>query len=64
MVAKGYSKVEGVGFGEIFSLVVKLTSISVLMFLTATFDLEIEQMDVKTTFLHGNIEEEIYMKHP
>ena len=57
-VAKGYSQVEGVDFGEIFSHVAKLMS------LTTTFDLEIEKMDVKTTFLHGDLEEEIYMKKP
>jgi hypothetical protein len=34
------------------------------MSLVAAFDLEIEQMDVKTSFLHGDLEEEIYMKHP
>jgi hypothetical protein len=43
LVAKGYSQVEGVDFGEIFSPVAKLTSIRVLMSLAATFDLEIEQ---------------------
>ena len=64
LVAKGYSQVEGVDFGDIFSPVEKITSVRVLMFLDATFDLEIEQMDVKTTFLHGDLEEEIYMKHP
>ena len=62
LVAKAYSQVEGVDFGEIFSLVSKLTSIRVLMSLTATFDLEIGKLDVKTTFLHGDLEEEIYMK--
>jgi hypothetical protein len=41
MVVKGYSQVEGVDFGEIFSLVAKLTSIRVLMYVAATFDLEI-----------------------
>jgi hypothetical protein len=34
------------------------------MYLAATFDLEIEQMDVKIEFIHGDIEEEIYMKQP
>ena len=34
------------------------------MSLAVAFDLEIEQMDVKTTFLHGDLEEEIYMKQP
>jgi hypothetical protein len=64
MVAKGYSQVEGVDFGEIFSLVAKLTSIRVLMSLVAAFDLKIEQMDLKIVFLHGDLEEEIYMKQP
>jgi hypothetical protein len=64
LVGKGYSQVEGVDFSEFFSLVVKLTSIRVLMSLATTFDLETEQMDVKTMFLHGDMEEEIYMKQP
>jgi hypothetical protein len=62
LVAKGYSQVKGVDFSEIFSPVEKITSIRVLMSLAATFDLEIEHMDVKTTFLHGDMEEEVYMK--
>jgi hypothetical protein len=57
MVAKGYSQVEGVEFSDIFSSVAKLNSIRVLMSLAATFDMEIEHMDVKTTFLHGDLEE-------
>ena len=64
MVAKGYSQVEGIDFGEIFSPVAKLTSIRFLLSLATTFDLEVEQMDVKTTFLHGDMDEEIYMKQP
>ena len=64
LVAKGYSQVEGFDFGEIFSLVSKLNSIRVLMSLATTFDHEIEKMDVKTTFLHRNIQEEIYIKQP
>jgi hypothetical protein len=57
LVAKGYSQVEGVDFGEISSFVAKLNSIRVLISLATTFDLEIEQMDVKTTFLHKDMEE-------
>ena len=64
LVVKGYSQVEGVDFSDIFSLVTKLTSIRVLMSLGATFDIGIEQMDVKTTFLHEDLEEEMYMKQP
>ena len=56
MVAKGYSQVEGIDFGEIFSLVAKLTSIRFILSIAATFDLEVEKMDVKTAFLHGDLE--------
>jgi len=44
------------------SPVAKLTSIIFLLSVVVAFDFEIEQMDVKTTFLHGDLEEEIYMK--
>ena len=64
LVAKGYSQVEGVDFGEIFSPIAKLTSIRVLMSLTTTFDLEIVKIDVNTTFIHKVIQEEIYMNQP
>jgi hypothetical protein len=64
LVVKGYSQVEGVDFGDIFLPIAKLNSIRVLFSLDATFDLEIEHMDVKTMFLHGDLEEEIYMKQP
>jgi hypothetical protein len=64
LVAKGYSQVEGIDFGEIFSLVAKLTSIRFILSIVVAFDFEVEQMDVKTTFLHGDLEEEIYMKQP
>jgi hypothetical protein len=59
---KGYSQVEGVNFGEIFSLDAKLTLIRVLMYLSTKFDFDIEKMDVKMVFLHGDLEEEIYMR--
>jgi hypothetical protein len=61
LVAKGYSQVEGIDFGKIFSPVSNLTSIRFLLFVAVAFDFEVEQMDVKTTFLHGDLEEEIYM---
>jgi hypothetical protein len=59
LVAKGYSQIEGIDFGEIFSHVSKLNSIRFMLFIAISFDLELEQMDVKTTFLHGDLEEEI-----
>ena len=54
----------GIDFGDIFSPVAKVTSIRLLLSVAPTFDFEVEQMDVKTTFLHGDLEEEIYMKQP
>ena len=62
-VVKRYSQVEGIDFGEIFSLVAKLNSIIFLLSVVATFDLEVEHMDVKTTFLNVDVEEEIYIKN-
>jgi len=62
LVLKGYIQRKGIDFNEIFSPVVKMSSIRIVMSLAATFDLEVEQMDVKTAFLHGDLEEEIYMK--
>ena len=54
----------GIDFGDIFSPVAKVTSIRLLLSVAGAFDFEVEQMDVKTTFLHGDLEEEIYMKQP
>eukprot|EP00253_Pinus_taeda_P011306 PITA_11306 len=64
LVAKGYSQMPGIHFGDIFSPVAKVTSIRLLLSVAAAFDFEVEQMDVKTTFFHGDFEEEIYMKQP
>jgi len=62
LVAKGYSQVPGIDFGDIFSPVSKVTSIRLLLSIVVAFDFEVEQMDVKTTFLCIDLEEEIYMK--
>ena len=64
LVAKGFTQREGVDFNEIYSLVVKHTPIRVLLAFVNQYDLELEQMDVKTAFLHGNLEERILMAQP
>ena len=61
LVAKGYAQ-ECIDYNEIFSPVVKHTSIWMLLAIVVQLDLELEQMDVKTAFLHGELEEKIYMK--
>ena len=55
---------EGIYYHESFSPVVKLVSIRIVLALVALLDLELEQLDVKTTFLHGDLDEEIYMEQP
>ncbi|KAE8731031.1 Chitinase-like protein 1 [Hibiscus syriacus] len=64
LVVKGYAQKEGIDFNEIFSLVVRLTTVRVVLAMCATLNLHLEQLDVKTAFLHGNLEEEIYMLQP
>ncbi|KAE8669591.1 hypothetical protein F3Y22_tig00112230pilonHSYRG00138 [Hibiscus syriacus] len=64
LVAKGFSQQKGVDYDEIFSPVVRHTSIRAVLALVASWDLHLEQMDVKTAFLHGDLEEQIYMRQP
>ena len=64
LVVKGFAQKKGIDFDEIFSPVVKMTSIRTILSLVAVEDLHLEQLDVKTTFLHGDLEEEIYMQQP
>ena len=63
-MAKGFTQREGIDYTETFSPVSKKDSLRVIMALVAHFDLELHQMNVKTAFLNGGIEEEVYMKQP
>ena len=62
LVVKRFYQKKGVNFKEIFSPVVKMSSIRIVLSLAARLNLEIEQLDVKTAFLHSDLEEEIYME--
>ena len=64
LVARRFTQVQGIDFNEVFSSVVKHTSIHVLLAMTAHLNLKLEQMDVTTTFLHGNLDERILMEQP
>ena len=64
LVTKGYSQMEGIDYHDIFSPVVKLVSIHIVSELVALLDLELEKIDVKKDFLHGYLDEEIYMEQP
>jgi hypothetical protein len=63
-VAKGFSQKEGVDYDETFAPVARYTSIRVVISLAAEMGWQIHQMDVKTTFLNGVIEEEVYIEQP
>ena len=63
-VARGFSQIEGVDYGETFTPVARYTSIRSVIALVAEMGWRIHQMDVKTAFLHGEIEEEIYIEQP
>ncbi|KAK9942775.1 hypothetical protein M0R45_008423 [Rubus argutus] len=64
LVAKGYKQKEGLDYFDTYSPVTRITSIRMLIAIAALHNLEIHQMDVKTAFLNGDLEEEIYMEQP
>ena len=59
LVAKGFKQLEGLEFFDTFSPVTRITSIRLLVAMTAIFDLQIHLIDVRTAFLNGDINEEI-----
>ncbi|BBG99469.1 transposable element gene [Prunus dulcis] len=64
LVTKGFTQKEGIDYNETFSPVSTKDSLRIIMALVAHFDLHLHQMDVKTAFLNGGLEEEIYMMQP
>ena len=64
LVAKGYRQKEGQDFFDTYSPVTRITSIRTLVAIASIHNLEIHQMDVKTAFLYGELDEEIYMNQP
>ncbi|GJS19558.1 retrotransposon protein, putative, ty1-copia subclass [Tanacetum coccineum] len=64
LVAKGYTQLYGVDYEETFSPVADIRAIRILISIAAFYDYEIWQMDVKTAFLNGHLDEDIYMVQP
>jgi hypothetical protein len=61
LVAKDFSQIPGIDYTDAYTHVVKHSSIHTFLSLVDMHDYELEQLDVKTTFLHGDLEEDIYM---
>ncbi|KAD2393513.1 hypothetical protein E3N88_40490 [Mikania micrantha] len=64
LVIKGFRQKEGVDYFDTYSPVTRITSIRLVLGIAALRNLEVHQMDVKTAFLNGDLEEEIYMEQP
>ena len=64
LVAKGFSQVEGIHYDEIFSPVVRFETVRIMFALAALNEWHISGLDVKTAFLYGKLDEEIYMEQP
>ena len=63
-VALGFSQIEGIHYEESFTHVTRYSSIQTMLALSAQMGWHIHQMDVKTAFLNGVIEEEVYIEQP
>ena len=64
LVCKGYSQEEGIDYGENFALVARLEGVRTLLAYAAHKGFKVYQMDVKSTFLNGILDEEVYIEQP
>jgi len=64
LVAESYTLEEEIDYEDTFSLVVRITSVHLILAIVAHMNLELYQIDVRTVFLNGELNEEIYMDQP
>ena len=62
LVAKGYAHTYGVDYSNTFSPIAKLTFVHLFIFLTTSYDWNFYQLDIRNAFLHGDLQEEVYME--
>ena len=63
-MAKGYAQTYGVDYFNTFSPVAKMTYVWLFISLAATHNWDLHQLDIKNTFLYGDLHEEVYMEQP
>ena len=63
-MCKGYAQIEGIDFEETFSLVARMEAIITILGYACYKQIKVYQMDVKSTFLNGELEEEVYIEQP
>ena len=63
-VARGFSQKEGIDYDETFAPIARYSSIRAIISLASVMGWKLHQMDVKTAFLNGEIEEEVYIEQP
>ena len=64
LVAKGFSQVEGIDYEDIFSPIVRYETVRIMIALAALSKWHMRSVDVKTAFLYGELDEELYMEQP
>ena len=62
LVIKGYKQIKGLDYFDTYSPVMRINSIRMMLVFSDMRNLEVHQMDVKATFLNGDLDEEIYME--